>query len=181
MQFNINESRFPCFLVMALLVVVVSPCLAEEDLETQVRQAVERFQNAEPRAAELFERAYGYVVFPRIEKGALIFGGAGGTGLVYENKTLVAQATMSHFTVGLQAGGGTYAEVIFFEDEATMAAFGKGDTIASGQANAFGPHDAVSANASDRPGMVVFTMNRTGGFAEASAGAKSVRFHPLNP
>lgn len=169
-----------CILVMALLAVIVAPCIAEEDLVTQVQRTVERFQNGDPRAAELFETAYGYVVFPRIEKGALILGGAGGLGLAYESKTLVAQATISHFTVGLQAGAGTYAEVIFFENEAIMAEFGTGGTIASGQASAFAPHDDASANASGRPGLVVLTMSGTGGFAEASVGTKTVKFYPLD-
>jgi lipid-binding SYLF domain-containing protein len=179
MQMNMKKSRFVCFLVMSLLVVVVFPCIAEEDLETQVLQTVERFQNAEPRTAELFENAYGYVVFPRIEKGALVVGGAYGEGLVYENQTAVAMAEIRHITVGVQAGGGTYAEVIFFDNEETMAPFREGDVIASGQAQTFGPHDSLALNKSDRPGMSIFTLNRTGGFLEASVGTEQVRFLPL--
>ena len=174
--------KFPCicFVMMALLVLAASPCFAVEgDLEEEVQQTIQRFQTAEPQTISLFQSAYGYMVFPRIEKGAAIAGGAYGEGLVYEQGKLVGQAKMTHITVGVQAGGGTYAEVIFFENESTMNPFKKSEIIASKQASAFGPHDSDSANLSDRPGMSIFTLNRTGGFLEASVGAEKITFCPL--
>ncbi len=180
MQMSMKTVQFLCFLVMASLVFSVSPCFAwGEDMTDEVQQTIERLQLVEPQTTELFETAYGYMVFPRIEKGAAIVGGAYGEGLVYENKKLVGYAKMTHLTLGVQIGGGSYSEVIFFENEAVMHPFRDSETIASKQAAAFGPHDTDSANLSDRPGLKSFTLSGTGAFAEASAGLKKVTLVPL--
>jgi lipid-binding SYLF domain-containing protein len=180
MQIMIKKVPFVFFVLMALLVFAGSPGLAaEEDLEDAVQETIQRFQMEEPLTVDLFQNAYGYMVFPRIEKGALIVGGAYGEGLVYENQQMVGRARMTHVTLGVQGGGGTYAEVIFFDDQATMNQFSEPETMASQQASAFGPHDSLSTNVSDRSGMSIFTLNRTGGFAEASIGVKKLTFDRL--
>jgi lipid-binding SYLF domain-containing protein len=180
MQITVEKARFMCFFVMASLVFVVSPCFAaQESMEEQVQQTIQRFQDVEPQTTKHFDTAHGYMVFPRIEKGAAIVGAAYGEGLVYEKKELVGRAKMTHLTLGVQAGGGTYSEVIFFESEAVMNQFREKETIASKQACTHGPHDTNSINMSDRPGLAIYTLNRTGGFLEASAGTKTVTFIPL--
>ncbi len=177
---TLKKFRSVCFLAMAFLVFAGSPCFAwQEDITDEVKETIQRFEIQEPRAADLFETAYGYMVFPRIEKGAAMVGGAYGEGLVYEQKKLVGKVKMTHLTLGVQIGGGSYAEVIFFDNEATMNQFRDIETVATQQAAAFGPHDTNSANISDRAGMSVFTMKNSGGFAEASAGVKKITFIPL--
>ena len=103
MQTAVRELRVLCFLVMALMFLAVAPCTAEEDLASKVQKAIERFKSDEPETTKLFEDSYGYVVFPRIEKGAAVIGGAWGEGLVYENKTPVAMAGFPKIKKGTSA------------------------------------------------------------------------------
>jgi lipid-binding SYLF domain-containing protein len=133
----------------------------------------------EPRTVDLFRSAYGYAVFPRIDKGAAVIGGAYGQGLVYEGGRLVGQAKTTHVSVGVQVGGGTYAEVIFFQNAETMSQFKGSEVMTSSQAAVAGAADSASVHGRDRPGLSVFTMGRTGVFLDASAGARKVTFCPL--
>ena len=73
------------------------------------------FVKSDAGLANLFKTAYGYVIFPNIGKGAVGVGGAGGKGTVFESGKPIGKATMVQVTVGLQAGGQAYREVIFFE------------------------------------------------------------------
>ena len=63
----------------------------------------------------LFEKAYGYVIFPNVGKAGLGVGGAAGNGAVYEHNELAGMAKLSQLSIGFQAGGQAYREVIFFE------------------------------------------------------------------
>ena len=178
---NISKRQpIVCFLVTALLIVVASPGFAaQEEFVTQVQQTIERFQTVEPRTTDLFQTAYAYVVFPRIEKGAAGIGAASGDGLVFENGRLTGSARMSQVSLGVQVGGGTYAQVIFFENRETMNQFLRNDIMATSQATLWRAEDTESVHGSDRPGLLVFTMGRTGVFAAASAGAERVSFCPF--
>ena len=68
-------------------------------------------------SASFFERSYGYAVFPTVGEGALGVGGAFGKGHVYVHGHLVGDTTMGQVSVGFQAGGKAYSQIIFFEDK----------------------------------------------------------------
>jgi lipid-binding SYLF domain-containing protein len=185
MQIKIKKFSIVCSLAMTLPVFAapllqaaqagVSSCdPPEEAFAREVQKTIERFQAVEPRTAELFRSAYGYVVFPRIEKGAAVIGGAYGEGLVYEGGKVVGQAKTTHITFGVQVGGGTYSEVIFFEHAETMNQFKGSEVMTSSQAAVAGAADSASVHGRDRLGLSVFTMGRTGVFLDASAGARKL-------
>src|SRR5262249_46804708 len=81
---------------------------------------------SDPGLASCFANAAGYAVFPGIGKAALGVGGAHGSGIVYEQGRPVGKATLSQVSVGLQAGGQEYSEIIFFETPAALAHFMQG-------------------------------------------------------
>src|SRR5258705_2781818 len=56
----------------------------------------------------IFEKAYGYVIFPNVGKGGVGIGGAAGNGTVFENNKVVGMAKLTQLSIGLQAGGQAY-------------------------------------------------------------------------
>ena len=74
-------------------------------------------------AAKAFAGSAGYVVFPTVAKGGLGIGGARGKGYVYQHGNLIGRSTLTQLTIGLQAGGQAYSEVIFLKDDAALENF----------------------------------------------------------
>src|SRR5262245_11963624 len=73
------------------------------------------FKNA-GESGSFFAKAHGYAVFPTIGKGGLGVGAAHGDGHVFEKGTYVGDVTMNQVSVGLQAGGQAFSQIVFFED-----------------------------------------------------------------
>src|SRR5271169_2428476 len=86
-----------------------------EDLKAKSEQAVQNFKMADSGLTNFFAKAAGYAILPGVGEGGFIFGGEHGDGLVYEKDKLVGKVSMSEMSVGAQVGGGSFAEIIFFE------------------------------------------------------------------
>ena len=69
-----------------------------------------------PAVQPFFNNAYGYAVFPTVGKGGLGIGGAYGKGQVYQGGKVTGTTKLMKATIGLQAGGQAFSEMIFFED-----------------------------------------------------------------
>src|SRR5262249_62211890 len=74
-----------------------------------------------------FNNAYGYAVFPKITKAGIGIGGAGGDGTVFQAGNSIGSGSMTQLTVGLQLGGQTYREAIFFKDKGALDNFKQGN------------------------------------------------------
>src|SRR5690348_18016148 len=90
------------------------------------KDTVELFKNA-GESAEFFKDCYGYAVFPTIGKGGLVVGGAHGKGRVYEKGRYIGTTTMTQLSVGFQAGGQAYSQIIFLEDKRALEEFTNGN------------------------------------------------------
>ena len=75
------------------------------------------------QSSAFFQKSYGYAVFPTIGKGGLGIGAAHGSGHVYAYGRRIGRVTMTQLSVGWQAGGEAYSEIIFFQDKQSMDAF----------------------------------------------------------
>jgi lipid-binding SYLF domain-containing protein len=95
-------------------------------------------------SAVFFKDCYAYAVFPTIGAGGFIVGGARGKGHVYVRDRLVGDATMTQLSIGLQAGGQAYSEIIFFKDKRDLDEFESGKFEFDASASAV----AITANAS---------------------------------
>lgn len=124
---------------------------------------VELFKNA-GQSASFFSHCYGYAVFPTVGEGGLGVGGAFGKGRVYVHGILVGDTTMGQVSVGFQAGGKAYSQMIFFEDKRALDEFESGSFEFSAGASAV----AITAGASASAGT-------SGVSAGASAGKKDAR------
>lgn len=121
------------------------------------------FRNA-GESSSFFQRSYGYAVFPTVGEGGFVVGGALGKGHVYVHGQLVGDTTMGQVSVGFQAGGKAYSQIIFFEDKRALDKFESGTFQFAAGASAVAITAAASAN-----------VGTTGSNAEASGGEKNAR------
>jgi lipid-binding SYLF domain-containing protein len=139
-------------------------------------------------SAVFFTQSYAYAVFPTVGEGALMVGGARGKGHVYVHDQLVGDTTMTQVSLGFQAGGQAYSQIIFFQDKHTLDEFESGKfefsagasaTAITASASASVGTDRASSQASGastdattngdyQTGMAVFTIAK-GGFMYAAA------------
>lgn len=127
----------------------------------------------------LFDKAYGYVIFPNVGKGGFGVGAASGNGAVYEHKKCIGMAKLSQLSIGFQAGGQAYREVIFFESKKEMEQFKESRFEFSAQVSAVAVSEGASANVKYTDGVMVFTMQKGGLMYEASIGGQKFKFSKL--
>lgn len=144
-----------------------------------VQQTIAQFKQQVPRTAQLFENAYGYVVFPGAGAGALVVGPAHGGGEIYRRGDLVGHVTMTRFAAGPESGGEVFREVIFFPSARAFNAFtiggfrfGPDATAAAGTAGML--HASGLAN-----GVLVFVISDAGPVPGADIGGQAFRFTPM--
>jgi lipid-binding SYLF domain-containing protein len=157
------------------------------------------FQNAGESQA-FFGNAYGYALFPTIGKAGLGIGGAHGKGRVYAGGKQMGGTTMTQITIGFQAGGQAYSQIIFFEDQRAYDEFTSGDFEFAAQATAVaitasvgaqantgggasagasgGKNDASTVSGGYRKGMAIFTVAKGGLMYEATLGGQKYKFTP---
>ena len=129
--------------------------------------------------SSLFNDSYGYVIFPKVGKGAAVVGGAGGNGVVYEKGKAIGTAKMAQVNVGAQVGGQAYREVIFFENKDALDRFRENKLEFAGQVSAIAAKAGASANAKYREGVQVFTEEIGGLMLEASIGGQKFTYKSL--
>jgi lipid-binding SYLF domain-containing protein len=150
-------------------------------LEAKAEETIQAFANKDPNIAALFQKSYGYVVFPKIGKGGAVIGGARGKGVVYENGTVIGHASITQVTVGLELGGETYSQVIFFEGEAALTRFKENRFEFAAQATATAVTAGAGAQYPFDKGVAVYTMSRRGAIGEAAIGGQKFHFAPVTP
>ena len=149
-------------------------------------------------SAKFFQTAYAYAVFPDVGEGAFIVGGQGGKGHVYSHGHLIGTSTMGGLSVGFQAGGKIFSEIIFFRDQRALDEFRSGKfefsagtsaTAATAQMGASAATNGVQANASTTDenattagayehGMAVFTIAKGGLMFAANVGGQKFSYTP---
>ncbi|HEX2250585.1 MAG TPA: lipid-binding SYLF domain-containing protein [Gemmatimonadales bacterium] len=147
--------------------------------ESEALAVIEKFRRKDPRLARMFSQSAGYVVFPTVAKAGFGVGGAMGKGYVYQNGRLIGRSTLKQLTIGLQAGGQAYSEVIFLEDEAALKNFKRGHLKLDAQASAVVLNERVSSDLPYRNGVAIVTMAEGGLMYEASVGGQELSFQPL--
>jgi len=141
-------------------------------------KAITQIRNADPQLETFFSKSAGYAVFPDVAKGGLVIGGAGGQGILYEKGKPVGTTSLSQVTIGAQVGGQAYSEIIFFETQAALDAFKKGQWTMAAQVSAVALSSGASANAKYKDGVAVFTLTKGGAMAEASVGGQKFTYEP---
>ena len=185
-MFTKNTRRtMTCCAAVCLMAVTAIGCSSSDKSESwdnalsredQAQQTIDQFKRTDPGLKKFFDSAYGYAVFPKVSKGALIVGGAGGDGVVYEKGKVIGYATLTQGTVGAQIGAQVFSEIIFFQDRADLLHFKQGNAELSAQATAVASESGASAAADYADGVAVFITGEKGLMAEASVGGQGFEF-----
>ena len=146
-----------------------------------------------------FKNNYGYVVFPTVGKAGFVVGGSYGSGQVYAKGKVTGIAKLVKATIGFQAGGQAFSQMVFFEDKRAYDDFTSGEfefdaaasavaITAGAQAKAgtegasagasAGPATGKQAKTSYRKGMAVFVHIKGGLMYEAAIGGQKFKFKP---
>jgi hypothetical protein len=184
--------------ILAILLLALPGLAAAQDVE-DYSDTIELFREI-PAVAPYFESAYAYAVWRRIARGGLGIGAATGRGQVYVNGQVTGFARLVDISIGFQAGGQAYRQIIFFETQADYEEFTSGGLEFDAQASAVavtasaqassgtqggaqataGAGGAVSAAGSGyRNGMSVFTMATGGLMYQATIAGQRYNFRPL--
>lgn len=84
-----------------------------EDLDRDAQQALAALYKTNPTAELISKRAKAVLVFPKIIKAGLIFGGSYGEGVLIKNAKVVEYYNSVSASWGWQAGAESYAYVVF--------------------------------------------------------------------
>jgi len=182
------------FLCMSILPAATFAATAEDYSST-----ISVFQSS-PVVEKFFNTAYGYAVFPLIGKAGFVVGGSYGEGQVYRGGAVTGKSSVIEGSIGFQAGGKAFSEIIFFEDkraydefisgnfefDATVQAIAitagaelqAGTTGTSAGASA-GPKTGVHAETGYYRGMAVFVHAVGGLMYEFTVGGQKFTFTPL--
>jgi len=168
-------------LIVCLAVNIATAQKASRDqmIITDSENARKEFVKKDKWMEPLFSNSWGYVIFPNVGKGGLGVGGASGNGAVYEKGSLVGMASLKQITIGLQAGGQAYREVIFFENSAAMEKFRNGQLKLSAEVSAIAVDKGAAANVKFTDGMIVFVQQKAGLMYELSVGGQSFSFRQV--
>jgi lipid-binding SYLF domain-containing protein len=171
--------KLKIILTIILFASITNQGFSQENDVSAAKETIRNFKKTDKGIDKFFSSAYGYVVFPGIGKGGLGVGGAGGKGTVFKGGSSVADAKMSQVTIGLQAGGQKYAEVVFFENKDAYDRFMGNNFEFAAQVSAVALKAGVSADAEYRDGMLVFTEAIGGLMYEASVGGQKFKVEPF--
>lgn len=163
-------------IVIALLLFTFSfSSYAQKDVSAKSAEAIKEFKQTNDKISKYFNTAYGYAVFPSIGKGGLGVGGAAGNGTLYRGGAIVGDCKMSQVTIGFQAGGQAYSEVVFFKDKAAFDRFTGDKFEFAAQATAVAVTAGASFDVDYRDGILIFTHAKGGLMYEASVGGQKFK------
>jgi len=131
-----------------------------------VSETVDLFRSI-PEVAVYFDSSYGYAVWPRIARGGLGVGASRGRGQVYVGGQLMGFSRLVEVSIGLQAGGQTYRQIIFFRDREAYDNFTSGGFEFDASASAV----AVTASAQAGAGTQGASASAGAGAPNTAAGA----------
>lgn len=168
--------------------------IPKEKDQLSVQSALIEFEKVEQMTA-YFDDCYGAAIFPTVAKGGLGIGGSHGAGWVFRKGEYSGMVKMTQVTIGWQAGGQAFSQIIFFENEATYLNFTSGEFEFGAQVSAVAITAGANATASTgggasagagsnqakidyTGGMAVFTVAKGGLMYEAAIGGQKFKFYP---
>jgi lipid-binding SYLF domain-containing protein len=178
---TINSKKLLLFIAMLSICQFTLAQLTskEKRLIQKAEDAKIEFIKSDALLKTLFDKAYGYVIFPNVGKGGIVVGAAAGNGPVYEKSIFVGMASMTQVTIGFQTGGQAYREVIFFENANALDRFKKNNIEFSAQASAIVVTEGALANVKYVNGVMIFAQTKGGLMYEASLGGQQFKFRGL--
>ena len=180
---------------ITVLILTSSASFAVEDYSSTIKVFKES-----PQVKHYFKEAYGYAVFPTVGKGGFGIGGAYGKGQVYRGGKVTGITKLVKVSIGFQAGGQAFSQIIFLQDKRAYDEFTSGEFAFDAQASAVaitagaqaqagstgatagasaGPRTAAHAKTNYYKGMAIFVHTKGGLMYEAAIAGQKFSFEPL--
>jgi lipid-binding SYLF domain-containing protein len=184
------KSKFSVMMIITTLFLLPAIASANEYSDT-----IALFKNA-GESAGFFDNSYAYLVLPNVGKGGLGVGAAHGSGRAYKLGKYVGDVKMNQLSIGLQAGGQAFSQIVFFKDRNAFEDFTRGEfefdatvqavaitasaTASAGSSGtsagaAGGKNDAATAG-QYRKGMAVFTVAKGGLMYQAAVAGQKFKY-----
>ena len=187
------------FLVFVMMLTFVAAGWADQEVK-DYSSTIDIFKGIN-QVEPFFNVAYGYAVFPKIGKGGLGVGAAHGRGQVYQGDRVTGITKLTDISIGFQAGGQAYRQIIFFEDKRAYDEFTAGSyefdagagavavtasaeagvgTTGTGAGASAGGQTGSQAPTSYHKGLSVFTIGTGGLMYEATIAGQKYKFTPVS-
>jgi lipid-binding SYLF domain-containing protein len=170
-------------MVVTVLTGLLSSCAtapaSREDKAALVAASTARWQqmrSTDPAVDALVKRGYGYSLFPHVDKGGLGVGGAYGRGVVYEQGQHIGYSDLKQGSVGVQAGGQSFSELLVFETKAALDRFKGGQFSFAADASAVALTSGVATTATFVDGVAVVVQPLSGVMVEAAIGGQQFTY-----
>jgi lipid-binding SYLF domain-containing protein len=179
-NFVIGLLSISAFLISGVNAEFKNPFKKKSDKQRtkEVNEAIELFKGKDPSIKEMFKKTNGYAVFPNVAKAGLGVGAAIGKGQLYQDGKLMGSTSLKQASFGLQLGGQTYSEIIFFETSKALEKFKSGEFELGAQISAVALKTGAAAGAQFNNGIAVFTMTKKGLMYEAAVAGQRFDFKP---
>jgi lipid-binding SYLF domain-containing protein len=156
--------------------------ISQKDYKDAER-TIENFKKHVPAAKKHFASAPAFVVFHTIGQGGLVIGGAGGQGILFENRNgeHVADGIVNFgaVSIGATLGGQKYSEVIFLT-HAALKDLKQNKFEFDAQATAEAGKKGVASEFAYKNGVRVFIYQQEGLGVDASFGGQRYGYKPAH-
>ncbi len=155
---------------------------APEPYNRRLEQRAEVYRSimgrTDPTLEKFFSGSAGYVMFPEVGKVGVGLGAGSGKGVLFEGGRPTGYVELFHASLGVQLGGQTYSEVIFFRTPAEVGRLKANNFEFDATANAVGITRGAGATVDYANGVAVFILAREGLMFDASVGGQKFSFWP---
>ena len=154
-------------------------------LSDDAASALQQANAADASLRPFLRNSAGYVVFAHVAKGGAVVGGSYGRGTVYAGNDLmgfsdrlVGYADLTQATVGLQAGGQEFREIVVFQSQADLDRFQRGNLSLAANLSAVALKTGAAGTAKYTDGVAVFVQPIGGLMFEAAVGGQQFTYQP---
>ena len=176
----------PQHTLLAILYLVALPVVhadwvpnTNDPEQVKAKAALEQLLEKRPEAQEVFDRAYGYAVFPSVKRFGAVFGFAWGGGIVIQDDQHLGTCSQFVVDLGPQLGGQVYSQVIFFKDAQALETFQEGRFEFQGRASGVFFGWGGASEPSYLPDVAIFSLTKGGLMFEAAAGPAKFGYKPI--
>jgi lipid-binding SYLF domain-containing protein len=148
----------------------------QHSLEAQAEATKTAMIRSDSSLQPLLASAAGYVIYPEVSEGGFVVGGTGGAGVVYRDGQPIGYSELRGASVGLQAGGQSYSQLVVFETDEALDRFRAGDFDLTAGLTATAVQSGAAAQAHFEDGTAVFINSESGLMAGATVGGQQMSF-----
>jgi lipid-binding SYLF domain-containing protein len=166
-------------LVLGAFGCATAPDTREEstDMIVDANAQLDEMLQQDPSLRDVLDNSYAYVMFPYVGQGGLVVAGGSGSGVVYRNDgEAIGFAELRTASIGAQAGGQMYSELIVFRDQAAFEDFRDGDFSLEATVSATVVESGAAEQADFDAGTAVFVYDESGAMLQAAVGGQTIDF-----